>query len=77
MRLVMGGWKLEVGKMAMYVTFPVIMFYYFNQPALFEEWVVKTKREIYPPDNPEKRKALEESFRLSREKNAVSADDLV
>lgn len=37
--------------MAMYVTFPVVLFYYFNQPAYFEEWVTKTKREIYPPDS--------------------------
>ncbi|XP_066156224.1 protein PET100 homolog, mitochondrial [Euwallacea fornicatus] len=68
----MGNWQLEVGKMAMYLAFPVTMFYYFNQPSLFEEWVIKTKRELYPPENPELRKAFEESFRISRERNTVT-----
>ena len=27
----MGGWKLEAFKMALYMTFPVVTFYYFNQ----------------------------------------------
>lgn len=35
----MGGWKLEVAKMAMYMAFPVGMFHYFNQPEYFEKWV--------------------------------------
>ncbi|KAH6935232.1 hypothetical protein HPB50_004801 [Hyalomma asiaticum] len=48
----MGNWQLEVWKMAMYVTFPVALFYVFNQPQLFEEWVVKKKRECFPPANP-------------------------
>lgn len=47
----MGSWKLEICKMALYVMFPVAMFHYFNQPKYFEEWVIKTKRELYPPDN--------------------------
>lgn len=47
----MGGWKLEVAKMALYMAFPVGLFHYFNQPQLFENWVIKTKREIYPPDD--------------------------
>ncbi|XP_044263125.1 protein PET100 homolog, mitochondrial [Tribolium madens] len=47
----MGSWRLEIGKMALYITFPVAMFHYFNQPELFEEWVVKTRRELYPPEN--------------------------
>ncbi|KAF7265437.1 hypothetical protein GWI33_021096 [Rhynchophorus ferrugineus] len=51
-------------------TLNIAMFHYFNQPELFEEWVIKTKRELFPPDDPEKRKAFEESFRISREKHA-------
>lgn len=35
----MGGWHLEIFKMAMYMTFPVAMFHYFNQPEYFEKWV--------------------------------------
>lgn len=66
----MGTWQLEIAKMAMYVTFPVAMFHYFNQPAFFEEWVVKTKRDTYPPEDPKMRAAFEESFRISREKYA-------
>jgi protein PET100, animal type len=35
----MGGFALEIGKMAMYMTFPVAMFYWFNRPEYFEQWV--------------------------------------
>ena len=56
----MGGWKLEIAKMAMYMTFPVGLFYYFNQPELFEQWVVETRRNLYPPENVQFRQELEE-----------------
>lgn len=57
----MGSWRMEVGRMALYVMFPVVMFHYFNQPKYFEEWVIKTKRELYPPETEqlELRKALQ------------------
>lgn len=42
----MGGWQLEVGKMAMYMAFPVGMFHYFNQPEYFEKWVRKNIRSL-------------------------------
>lgn len=45
----MGGWKLEVGKMALYMSFPVGLFYIFNQPKYFEAWTVKMRQELYPP----------------------------
>ncbi|XP_017770387.1 PREDICTED: protein PET100 homolog, mitochondrial-like [Nicrophorus vespilloides] len=47
----MGNWQLEVGKMVLYMAFPVCLFHYFNQPQYFEKWVVQKKRELYPPDS--------------------------
>ncbi|KAH7953522.1 hypothetical protein HPB49_009610 [Dermacentor silvarum] len=49
----MGNWQLEVFKMSIYMAFPVALFYVFNQPQFFEEWVVKKKRECFPPADPE------------------------
>ena len=47
----MGGWKLEIFKMGMYMSFPVGLFWYFNQPEYFEKWVIQTKQQLYPPSN--------------------------
>jgi len=47
----MGTWKLEVAKMALYMAFPVSLFYIFNQPQLFEDWTVKMRRQLYPPED--------------------------
>ncbi|XP_075211025.1 protein PET100 homolog, mitochondrial [Lycorma delicatula] len=46
----MGNWKLEVGKMVIYMAFPVAMFHYFHQVSLFEEEIIRFKQEQYPPD---------------------------
>ena len=51
----MGGWKLEIFKMGMYMTFPVGLFWYFNQPEYFEKWVIQTKQQLYPPANKDHR----------------------
>uniref|UniRef100_A0A1B0DHD1 Pre-rRNA-processing protein Ipi1 N-terminal domain-containing protein n=1 Tax=Phlebotomus papatasi TaxID=29031 RepID=A0A1B0DHD1_PHLPP len=71
----MGGWQLEVAKMAMYITFPVALFHYFNQPEYFEKWVTDMKRELYPPEdtsqNEEFRKAIR-SVRVAKEKEILT-----
>ncbi|XP_058458998.1 protein PET100 homolog, mitochondrial [Malaya genurostris] len=67
----MGGWVLEVGKMAMYMTFPVAMFHWFNQPEYFEKWVTETKRNIFPPENKQYRDDLNECIRSIREKKDI------
>lgn len=56
----MGGYWLEIGKMAIYLSFPVAMFHYFNQPEYFEKWVTQTKREIFPPENKSHTKELDD-----------------
>ncbi|XP_056426858.1 protein PET100 homolog, mitochondrial [Hyla sarda] len=63
------AWSRE--KMALYLTFPVTMFWISNQPEYFEEYIVKRKREIYPPEKDEQKRQLQErkeTIRLQREK---------
>lgn len=59
-KLTMGGWSLEIAKMGIYMTLPVGLFYYFNQPKYFEKWVIETRRKLYPPENEKLKKDLEE-----------------
>lgn len=70
----MGSWQFEVGKMVLYIFFPVAMFHVFNQPQFFEKWVTDTKREIYPPDSDSDiqylRKAIEEVKQKQRESDS-------
>lgn len=59
----MGNWTLEVAKMALYISFPVVMFHIFNQPEYFEDWVVKSKREVLPPNDRERREYFDDAIR--------------
>lgn len=54
--------------MAMYVSFPVAMFHYFNQPEYFEKWVTQKKREIYPPEEKSGKEQLQNLIHEMREK---------
>lgn len=72
----MGNWLLEVGKMAIYMTFPVALFHYFNQPEYFEKFVIEKKREMYPHEDDTFHEEIEQIFRLryqKREKEAFEA----
>ncbi|KAM4036555.1 protein PET100 homolog, mitochondrial [Anomaloglossus baeobatrachus] len=55
--------------MALYLTFPVTMFWISNQPEYFEEYIVKRKREIYPPEQDEQKRQLQEMKEAIRLKN--------
>nr|CAG4643911.1 EOG090X0508 [Lepidurus arcticus] len=59
----MGNWQLEVAKMGLYIMFPVVLFYHFNQAEYFEDWMIKMRRELYPPENKMHRKEIEETIR--------------
>ncbi|TFK09669.1 G-protein coupled receptor 126 [Platysternon megacephalum] len=64
-------------QMVLYLSFPVAMFWISNQAEYFEEYVIKRKREIYPPDDDRQRKELEdfkERMRKKREERLLRAD---
>ncbi|CAG4915949.1 protein PET100 homolog, mitochondrial [Colias croceus] len=71
----MGNWKLEVARMAMYTSFPVALFFFFNQPTYFEEWVTNTKRQIFPPENVKDREAFQQLIKDMRKKQMQSLED--
>ncbi|KAK4004614.1 hypothetical protein OUZ56_006345 [Daphnia magna] len=64
----MGGWQLEAAKMALYMVFPVGLFYYFNQAEYFEDWMINLRREMYPTENRVNKKAFEDTIREMKEK---------
>ncbi|XP_050667701.1 protein PET100 homolog, mitochondrial [Leptidea sinapis] len=71
----MGNWKLEVARMALYTTFPVSLFFYFNQPQYFEQWVTDTKRQIMPPENKADKEAIQKLIQDMRKKQMQSLED--
>lgn len=62
----MGGWVLEVARMALYLSFPVATFHYFARPEYFEKYVIETKREIFPPEDEMLRDEVHALFRDMR-----------
>ncbi|XP_009068438.1 PREDICTED: protein PET100 homolog, mitochondrial, partial [Acanthisitta chloris] len=40
--------------MVLYLSFPVGLFWVSNQADLFQRYVIQRKRDIFPPDNPER-----------------------
>ncbi|XP_022066070.1 protein PET100 homolog, mitochondrial [Acanthochromis polyacanthus] len=68
------GVKIEVFRMMLYLSFPVTMFWISNQAEYFEEYIVKRKREIFPPDEEAQRKELEnfkERMRVRKEQRIL------
>lgn len=65
----MGNWQLEVVKMALYITFPVALFHYFNQSDSFEDWAKKLQHEINPPDDAHFREEVKRVARELRERD--------
>jgi protein PET100 len=45
----MGNWQLEVGKMAIYMAFPVITFYTYHQTEWFEDRYKEMKQKMHTP----------------------------
>ncbi|GFO39975.1 protein pet100 homolog, mitochondrial [Plakobranchus ocellatus] len=72
----MGGWQLEVFRMAVYISFPVGLFYFFNQPSFFESWMMEKRARLFPPQDPNAHQILEdfkEQQELRRENKMIAA----
>ncbi|KAK9535244.1 hypothetical protein VZT92_007638 [Zoarces viviparus] len=70
------GVKIEMFRMMLYLSFPVTMFWISNQAEYFEEYIVKRKREIFPPDEGLRRKEMQEfkeRMRLRKERQLLRA----
>ncbi|XP_040045819.1 protein PET100 homolog, mitochondrial [Gasterosteus aculeatus] len=70
------GVKIEMFRMMLYLSFPVTMFWISNQAEYFEEYIVKRKREIFPPDDEQRRKEMEdfkERMRARKEQQLLKA----
>jgi len=66
----MGSWKLEAFKMSIYMMFPVGCFWLFNQPGVFEQWIMERRKVLYIPENPQARAELDaliEGMELKRQ----------
>lgn len=70
------GVKLEVFRMSLYLTFPVVMFWISNQAEWFEDYVVQRKRELWPREKEGQRQELEEfkqKIRKQKEERLLQA----
>ncbi|XP_026668644.1 protein PET100 homolog, mitochondrial [Ceratina calcarata] len=52
--LKMTNWQMEIGRMTLYILFPIGIYYYFNQTDNIEEWI-QTERKKLAPDDEKKR----------------------
>lgn len=68
----MGGWVLEISKMALYLSVPVAAFHVFNTPQYFEKYVVEKKREMYPHEDELYREEVSLLFKDMRSGNLES-----
>lgn len=59
----MGGWKLEVFKISLYMAFPVGAFWLFHQPRFYEKWMIQNHKLLYGDRDPEKALELEQAIR--------------
>ncbi|XP_005095919.1 protein PET100 homolog, mitochondrial [Aplysia californica] len=72
----MGNWQLEVFRMAVYISFPVGLFYFFNQPSFFENWMMEKRERIFPAVDPNAQKIIDdyiEHLEIKQERQWIAA----
>ncbi|XP_059728233.1 protein PET100 homolog, mitochondrial isoform X1 [Haemorhous mexicanus] len=65
--------QVSLSQMCLYLSFPVAVFWVSNQAELFQRHVIDRKREIFPPDTPERRQAMAELKQRLRERKGTQA----
>jgi len=55
----MGNWRLEAFKMTIYMVFPVGCFWLFNQPGIFENWIMEKRKLLYTPEDPKAKETIQ------------------
>ncbi|XP_066426889.1 protein PET100 homolog, mitochondrial isoform X1 [Molothrus aeneus] len=70
---VTGVTQVSLSQMFLYLSFPVAVFWVSNQADLFQHYVIDRKREIFPPDTPERRQAMAELKQRLRERKGTQA----
>lgn len=73
-RYTMGGWKLEVFKISLYMTFPVAAFWVFHQPKFYEKWMIQSHRVLYGHRNPTKVLELDNAIRQANMERQAEMD---
>ncbi|KAK2178615.1 hypothetical protein NP493_538g06038 [Ridgeia piscesae] len=69
----MGTWRLEALRVAIYMTFPVGTFWWFNQPENFEDWLIEQRKLMFP-DSRKGREAINRTRALLEKRRAERMD---
>ena len=62
----MGNWKLELGKMAIYMAFPVTSFYVYHQVDWFEDQIADMHRKVRSKESITNKMELQECVEMMR-----------
>ena len=62
----MGNWKLELGKMAIYMAFPVTSFYVYHQVDWFEDKIADMHRKVRSKESIQNKKELQDCVDMMR-----------
>jgi protein PET100 len=65
--IIMGNWQLEVGKMAIYMAFPVVTFYAYHQVDWFADQYKMVQRKVHSSEDPKAREELKEFIKALQE----------
>lgn len=56
--------------------FPVGLFYYFNQPAFFESWMMEKRNVVYPQDLLSSKEQIENVKKVMEEKRIAEWEQM-